>query len=396
MKLIIKNFGPIDNADIEIKNVNIFIGKSATGKSLIGKLIYLFLSFYKDKYKIRDITDMLHRLLVNYTFIFGKNYFNFEVIFYYTKDKYISVTSNEVNSWNAEISSELIESVLDFYEKNEKLSRNYENTLDFKVLEEINNKLINEVFEAKIIPVYFPTERSFFTILNETIYSVISGDSNISFLMKEFGKMYKKYSQSYSDDFSKIDVNIKKIINRLLKGNYKVVENEERFYINNHYISLKQISSGQQQLLPAMIVLSQLMKGVGNNENRLIIFEEPEINLFPDDQKSFLELLILLIKKSSSSLLITTHSPYILTALNNLIQADNTHKIKKEKDNFISDIIPDSLWMEIEKVSAYELKNNACFSIIDTEIELINAEYIDKISEKLDYDFDSLLDIKYE
>jgi len=396
MKLVIKNFGPIDDAIIEIENINIFIGKSATGKSLIGKFVYLFLSFYRDKYKIRDIHDISNRLLVNYISIFGKNYFNFEVIFYYTKDKHVSIKSDNINSWNAEISNKLMESILDFYEKNEKLSQNYENTLNFEILEEINNKLSNNVFETKLIPVYFPTERSFFVMLNETIYSVISGESNISILMKEFGKMYKKYSQFYSNNFNDISVNIKKYINEVLKGNYKIVENEERFYVNNHYITLNQISSGQQQLLPAIVVLSQLIKGIGNKKNMLIIFEEPEISLFPEDQKILLELLVLIAKESESSLLITTHSPYILTSLNNLIQAGNTYKIKENKRDSISEIIPESLWLNIKNISAYEMKAKTTSSIIDKETELLNAEYIDSSSELLDSDFDSLLDIKYE
>ncbi len=397
MKIIIKKFGPIENANIEVKDFNIFIGKSATGKSLIAKLVYLFLGFYRDKYKIRGANDMAHRLLVNYISIFGKNYFDFEIIFYYTEDKYINIKSDKIDSWNAKISEKLSIDIETFYEKNKKLSENYENTLDFEILENINEKLSNNVFENKLNPIYFPTERSFFTILNETIYSVISGDSNISILMKEFGKMYKKYSNSYSDNFDEIKARVKKYINQVIKGRYEIINNEERFYINDHYITLKQLSSGQQQLLPAIIVLSQLLKAIGNKTNRLIIFEEPEISLFPEDQKALLELLILVTKESNSSLLITTHSPYILTSLNNLIQADNTYKLKKDKKELITKIIPKYLWLNIDDITAYEVKKGSNVnSIVDDDIKLINAEYIDTTSEVLDSDFDLLLDIKYE
>lgn len=38
-KLIIDKFGPVEHAEIEIKKVNLFIGKQSIGKSTIAKLI---------------------------------------------------------------------------------------------------------------------------------------------------------------------------------------------------------------------------------------------------------------------------------------------------------------------------------------------------------------------
>ena len=36
--MIIKNFGPIENIEIELKKINIFIGEQGVGKSTIAKL----------------------------------------------------------------------------------------------------------------------------------------------------------------------------------------------------------------------------------------------------------------------------------------------------------------------------------------------------------------------
>lgn len=47
-KIIIQNFGAIQNAEIEVKKVLILIGEQASGKSTIAKLIYFFKSLKDD------------------------------------------------------------------------------------------------------------------------------------------------------------------------------------------------------------------------------------------------------------------------------------------------------------------------------------------------------------
>ena len=56
-KIIIKNFGPVQDAEIEIKKVLVLIGEQASGKSTIAKLIYFF-NFLR--YNILDkLTDLI-------------------------------------------------------------------------------------------------------------------------------------------------------------------------------------------------------------------------------------------------------------------------------------------------------------------------------------------------
>ncbi len=50
-KIIIKNFGAIEYAEIEIKKVLVLIGEQASGKSTIAKLIYFFKSLRDDIFK---------------------------------------------------------------------------------------------------------------------------------------------------------------------------------------------------------------------------------------------------------------------------------------------------------------------------------------------------------
>ncbi len=41
-RIIVKNFGPLKDIDLEIKDYMIFLGPQASGKSTLAKLIYFF------------------------------------------------------------------------------------------------------------------------------------------------------------------------------------------------------------------------------------------------------------------------------------------------------------------------------------------------------------------
>ena len=47
-QITIKNFGPIYNLEMDIKQINIFIGPHASGKTITSQLIYFFRVFYDE------------------------------------------------------------------------------------------------------------------------------------------------------------------------------------------------------------------------------------------------------------------------------------------------------------------------------------------------------------
>lgn len=51
MKISIKNLGIIDNANLEINNISVLVGKNGTGKSTIGKGIYTVIKSMSDSMK---------------------------------------------------------------------------------------------------------------------------------------------------------------------------------------------------------------------------------------------------------------------------------------------------------------------------------------------------------
>ena len=82
-KIVIKNFGAIPDAEIEIKSILVLIGEQASGKSTIAKLIYFFKSIrdelfnhiYQDNNKdyFDVVSDMIFPIREKFYDFFGSN-----------------------------------------------------------------------------------------------------------------------------------------------------------------------------------------------------------------------------------------------------------------------------------------------------------------------------------
>jgi predicted ATPase len=119
-KIIIKNFGAIEYAEIEVKKILVLIGEQASGKSTIAKLIYFFKSLREDlfiqiyKYTDRDLFKKVPEIVYPEDYFFmndfistiGKIFYDFfgsishlpsfEITFYYSvkKNKYLKLSFN--------------------------------------------------------------------------------------------------------------------------------------------------------------------------------------------------------------------------------------------------------------------------------------------------------------
>ena len=66
-KLIVKNFGPIKEAEIDLTKYVVFIGDTSTGKSVLAKLI----SIFRDSNLRIDSNKAFKELLLNYNIEFS-------------------------------------------------------------------------------------------------------------------------------------------------------------------------------------------------------------------------------------------------------------------------------------------------------------------------------------
>ena len=130
-----------------------------------------------------------------------------------------------------------------------------------------------------------------------------------------------------------------------------------------------------------------------------VVLDEPEAHLYPDAQRHMVELIALTMNSSNSKFLVTTHSPYILSSANLLIQSaivENRAAVKNEEV-----IIKKQLRIAPQKISAYKINekgDNVLKNIIDKPSGLIESIEIDSISEKINEEAEKLdmLEIKYD
>ena len=111
-KIIIKNFGPVEDAEIEIKKVLVLIGEQASGKSTIAKLIYFFKgvpSYLRDhfwrhisNYPEKNDTDIEQEIIAFVkdkfdTFWASNHSEKFNITYYYDfeNNRYLEISSKQ-------------------------------------------------------------------------------------------------------------------------------------------------------------------------------------------------------------------------------------------------------------------------------------------------------------
>lgn len=408
MKLKIDKFGPISSYTFDIKDVNIFIGESATGKSIITKLIYIsntFVRFIISKEINSNLTNS--NIILNLKKSFEKSYFNifqdtyknFNFTYYYTDEKFVRFTHSNKSQYKVEFSDELKREIETAYTNFKKRFENLEknNIESDSMLPSIYRLLLfqelKKVF-TKENYIYIPAGRSFFTMLSKNIFSIIENGVEIDYIFTQFGALFqnaKKEFENLNKKISKKDLPfIENKYEELLKGTYAFVDDEDRIYISkDEYLPLNQISSGQQELLPALLILLSVLN---SKTSTTIIFEEPEAHLFPKDQQRLIELLIYVLNhtQSGNRLIITTHSPYILESFNNHLKKDKIKDMKID-DEDIKKIEP----LNSKNISAYLLGKEKISDILNSNLGLIDDKLLSSFNE-INTLYDKMRDIEWE
>ena len=120
-----------------------------------------------------------------------------------------------------------------------------------------------------------------------------------------------------------------------------------------------------------------------------LFIEEPEQNLSPDTQQDFVYWLMENIQKDREhSAVITTHSPYILFAINNCMMGGLVRgNIPQTR---ISDFASHLAWIDPKSVSVFELDNGNLRRIQDDD-GIIEDNYLNKAYKKNSEEYLKLL-----
>ena len=256
---------------------------------------------------------------------------------------------------------------------------------------------------APFTQLFIPAGRSFFANLQSSIFSFLSGNNAIDPFLKEFGSVYENIKRAVhfprrrNEEYKVFFEEAEKLIQEILCGKY--VTEKGRDYldvIDGRRINLGNCSSGQQETLPLALMLKRL-PFLRTKSGSSVYIEEPEAHLFPTAQRLALELIALTFNASQSRLqvVITTHSPYVLTALNNLLQAGAIYeKLGQKHCNKLSQLVPKARAISLKSISAYSLTRRNCESIIDVENQLLKTDLIDQVSTELAVQFDELISLE--
>ena len=391
--LIIKNFGPIVDAKIDIKPFMVFIGESGSGKSVILKLLSLFRWIYK-KIALKDLSKNINVKKELYRFRIermlkesGLDDFcvkgskaeyildDFCVSISYNGKVKLSISPNT----HSKISLEKISFITDDRFAIPMLVNNQiRGTLPYhleKTFEDFKDSFEHLQTNKKV------QLKTFDIVLSNEKYDI----QNRFFVNQKDSKTQLHNASSGMKSTSVIE----------LISYYFATDRE---YMQNKYanfiISLFTISQTKD-----MNSFLEKIKNVQFDKQRFSLFiEEPELSLFPNAQKKLVEYLVNLCfyldTKKSIQIAFSTHSPYMLSALNCLLLAHQVGSKNADMKANVEKIVSSKFWLDINKFNAFVVENGKVNSIIDEEDSLILADKIDGVSEELDEIFDNLLELK--
>jgi predicted ATPase len=228
----------------------------------------------------------------------------------------------------------------------------------------------------------FPTERTAFITIpfgtNQVAVEKSSEDSDLiqTRLIKPHSSFLRMVASTYQINESSREKEIESnpklqeyvdlanfLEKNILRGDLRFEESslqkELLFQSTGVNLEMPIVASMIKELAPLVLLLRYCVQ-----PNELLIIDEPEMNLHPAAQVEIIEFLAMLVN-AGLNVLITTHSPYIVDHLANLMQAakhDNKESIKElfyleRTDSFIAQ----------ENVSVYLFEDGTAKSILSAE-----------------------------
>jgi predicted ATPase len=340
-RLYIKNFGPLKEIDIKLNQINVLIGNNGSGKSVLAKIITIFL-------------DLNNHLLDEDVFFQKFNDYNINFI---DKDTIIKFYIED------KVAIEIINKKL------HKLNDKFEPLIQEMI--EPNQK--NLIKDAKLTTQYIPAERNLISLFTKSLSTFVVADIPLP-----------KFLLHFSSEFEKARQDIKEL--NFLDMRYVNNGKDLIYYNDDEYLDLEHSSSGVQSALPLYLTVKYFA-----NKHKSIIIEEPEQNLFPKAQSETVRYIIEQIS-SDNKLFMMTHSPYVLSVLNILLYAHKVSSLNDDAKNKVSQFISEKTWIDPNDFSAYYLENGIARDM-KSERGLISENEIDDISEEIAGEFGELLEL---
>lgn len=414
--ILIENFGGLKKMSLELKSINILIGPQASGKSISAKLIFFFKNFSTEILKSVENGESKRELDAKQKEKFNtyfpkeswpKNNFRIE---YQINNSFIIIERKASKALAFNYSEDFKKILIKgrkFYIEEQKKVEQEIRIPTYKINKNTRHRfydcLRNEISEISSYSQFFvPAGRSFFANIQTSIFSFLSNNKSLDPFLIEFGSFYENFKRfAYDEELSserKLDKSFDKLINEIMSGSF-LREKDKDYIIHNdsRKVNLTNASSGQQETLPLVLVLKTLNKLHFSNGGATLYIEEPEAHLFPTAQKKIVQLLARTFnnKRSNFQIIVTTHSPYILSSFNNLLEAGKIIQEQPNKTNNVQKVIAKEEILNPNDIIAYSVFAGQKKVLLDDETKLISQNILDSVSDEIAIDFGKLLDIEY-
>lgn len=390
--LSIKNFGPIKHGIIIISKYNIIIGPQSSGKSCILK-IASFCSWLEKRIELSQQPDKC----------LDESTFDTALIQFHKLEGYLKPDS--------EIKYET--KFLSFTIKNDK-----------KLIFEFKWKRERWNYQRPQI-IYIPAERNIVSVIPNW-FDIKLKENNIKNYMADWEEAHKQFLKNNKQSI--LDVGVSYYYDVESKTDKILLDNDKSLDFVN-------ASSGLQSMIPLYVLIKYMTENIfdsqipqslaynmeykgfldildkelnvtkykkkeeiKNNYSATwfseIFLEEPEENIFPQTQYELVKWIVKQMGyERNNKMFISTHSPYILSSFNNLIQAGDVVKADKSKIQQIKEILNDEVYIDYDEINVYTIANGCVKSIKDNEDRLIVQSALDSASDNISNDFSKLLEL---
>jgi AAA15 family ATPase/GTPase len=399
-QLIVKNFGPIKDATVDFKRVTVFIGPTGGGKSTLAKLAaimrerILFSADSKKQYGI--LNEFLYNYEINNYARKGSE-FHWHVEDEGKSDKLdasedaVTVHLNlfpQVGSKEDYVTSKL-KGIIE-NNKNNKSSSELEATEIYFFTQQFSNEFdkLTLNWYSRRFPksLYIPADRIF-------VSAALKGLSTIGLQNTSLGKPILDFLEA----FAASKQSIIKFPIKFLDVVFESDGGDNRIKSSGANIYLHESASGIQSVAPMLsVILDKLrwnsLSFIPDTFN--FIIEEPELNLYPTAQQGLLNWLVEKCTQGENDLTITTHSPYILSSCNLLLEAYKVAQLRPDLEDEIAAIVPKACWLNPDDFAAYYVADGTVKPITDERTHLIGGNELDAVSGDISDSFRKLLRLK--
>lgn len=398
-RLSVKRLGPIQDFTVVPRPLTLLVGPQASGKSLVAQLLYCFRDLGRqivarvtpallamehwEHTALKDVFDGLRGVPLGY-FAHGTGYL-----------KYVRATGEA--PWQASV-----------YHNNRRVRPNGELRRHIQSVTDAWLADPSAVTEHVMAPahVFIPTERATFTRLAATQPQSLYHPQQPEPL-RRFAELLQRSGQAYDllrDGSLLGDHAPSQVAETRLRAAARVLQLERSALGGEAYLPsagpknwkwrvdptrsaggssagtilpIEATASGQMEAWPLFVMLAVY----GGVDWRLgcrptFYIEEPETHLHPDAQVLVLQAVTELLGQGCA-FVITTHSPYVLFALNNLLL-----KLQKSAPQSLPPL----------PVAAYRLGEGGGVSIVDETTGLVDATELEQVADRLGTEFEALLD----